>query len=82
MNKDQTDHIFVIEASGLNGLILEGKNKIPAAAGEILSIPVSISIDPEDIPSSTNSIEFKIHSEDDPSIHRTAESRFLGPTFR
>lgn len=82
MNKDQKDHTFVIEASGLNGLALEGKRHISAAAGEILSVPVSISVDPEDIPSSTNLIEFKILSEDDNSIHRTAESRFLGPTIR
>lgn len=82
MNKDQTDHVYIIEASGLKGLQLEGKHLIPAAAGEILSIPVSISVDPEDIPSSTNTIEFKILSEDDNSIHRTAESRFLGPTIR
>ena len=82
MNKDQTDHVYIIEASGLKGLQLEGKHLIPAAAGEILSVPVSISVDPEDIPSSTNTIEFKILSEDDNSIHRTAESRFLGPTIR
>ena len=82
MNKDQKDHVYLIEASGLNGLTLEGKRHIPAAAGEILSIPVSISVDPEDIPSSTNQIEFSIISEDDNSIHRTAESRFLGPTIR
>ncbi|MBO6227453.1 MAG: cytochrome c oxidase accessory protein CcoG, partial [Shewanella sp.] len=82
MNKDQKDHVYMIEATGLNGLTLEGKRHIPAAAGEILSVPVSISVDPEDIPSSTNQIEFKILSEDDNSIHRTAESRFLGPTIR
>ena len=82
MNKDQKDHVFIIEASGLDGLTLEGKRHIAAAAGEILSVPVSISVDPEDIPSSTNSIEFTILSEDDNSIHRTAESRFLGPTIR
>ena len=82
MNKDQTDHVFVIEASGLDGLLLEGGHRIPAAAGEILSVPVSVSVDPENIPSSANTIEFKVHSEDDNSIHRTAESRFLGPAIR
>ena len=82
MNKDQKDHVYVIEANGLKGLTLEGKNQISAAAGEILSIPVSISVEPEDLPSSTNKIEFTIRSEDDASIHRTSESRFLGPTIR
>ena len=82
MNKDQKDHVFIIEASGLDGLILEGKNRIPAAAGEILSVPVSISIDPEDIPSSANKVEFKVHAEDDKSISRTSESRFIGPVTR
>ena len=82
MNKDQKEHIYVIEASGLKGLTLEGKNKISAAAGEVLSVPVSISVEPEDLPSSTNKIEFTIRSEDDNSIHRASESRFLGPTIR
>ncbi len=82
MNKDQKDHVFIIEASGLDGLTLEGRNRIPAAAGEILSVPVSVSVAPEDIPSSANKIEFKVHSEDDSSINRTSESRFLGPVNR
>ena len=82
MNKDQKDHIFVVEASGLEGLTLESKHQLLAVAGEILSIPVSISVDPENLPSSTNKIEFKVHSEDDPSIFRTTKSRFLGPSIR
>jgi len=82
MNKDQKDHVFVIEASGLDGLTLHGRDQITAAAGEILSVPVSLSVDPEDIPTSTNKVEFSIYSEDDSSIHRTSESRFLGPTIR
>ena len=82
MNKDQKDHVYMIEASGLNGLALEGKNHITAAAGEILSVPVSISVDIEDIPSSTNTVEFKIYSTDDEDISRSAESRFLGPSIR
>ena len=82
MNKDQKDHIFVIEASGLDGLTLHGKHQVAAAAGEILSVPVSLSVDPEDIPTSTNTVEFTIYSEDDSNIRRTSESRFLGPTLR
>ena len=82
MNKDQKDHVYIIEASGLEGLTLEGENNIKVAAGEILSTPVSISVDPEDLPSSANKIEFKVHSEDDNSIKRTTDSRFLGPTIR
>ena len=82
MNKDQKDHVFIIEASGLDGLTLEGRSRIPAAAGEILSVPVSVSVAPEDIPSSAKKIEFKVHFEDDSSINRTYESRFLGPVNR
>lgn len=82
MNKDQKDHVFVIEATGLPGLTLEGKQQVMAAAGEILAIPVSISVDPEDLPSSTNQIEFKVYSEDESHINRKTKSRFLGPTIR
>lgn len=82
MNKAQHEVTYLIEADGLNGLVYEGKREIKALAGEVLSLPVELSIDPSSLPSSTNKITFRLHAVDDPSIKTDAASRFIGPSVR
>ncbi|WP_298188424.1 cytochrome c oxidase accessory protein CcoG [uncultured Pseudomonas sp.] len=82
MNKAQHEVTYLIEADGLDGLVYEGKREIKALAGEILSLPVELSIDPEKLPSSANKISFRLHSVDNPSIKTDADSRFIGPSVR
>jgi len=82
MNKAQQPVTYLIEADGLDGLAYEGKREIKALAGEVLSLPVELSIDPENLPSSTNEIMFRIRSADDASINNDAASRFIGPSIR
>lgn len=82
MNKGQTEQTFVIEASGLAGLQYEGRSEIRIEAGELVTVPVELSVKPEQLPSSTNDIVFRIKSVDDDSINDEAESRFIGPSIR
>ena len=82
MNKGQTEQTFVIEASGLEGLQYEGRSEIRIEAGELVTVPVELSVKPEQLPSSTNDIVFRIKSVDDDSINDEAESRFIGPSIR
>ncbi|TIH06422.1 cytochrome c oxidase accessory protein CcoG [Pseudomonas leptonychotis] len=82
MNKAQHEVTYLIEADGLDGLVYEGKREIKALAGEILSLPVELSIEPEKLPSSANEISFRLHSVDNPSIKTDADSRFIGPSVR
>jgi cytochrome c oxidase accessory protein FixG len=82
MNKSQRDMTYLIEAEGLDGLVYEGKREVKALAGEVLSLPIELSIEPEKLPSSANEIRFRIQSADEPSIHNDAESRFIGPSVR
>lgn len=82
MNKAQHEVTYLIAADGLDGLVYEGKSEITALAGEVLSLPVELSIDPEKLPSSTNEITFRLHAADDPSIKTDAASRFIGPSVR
>ncbi|MGE6791090.1 cytochrome c oxidase accessory protein FixG [Pseudomonas guineae] len=82
MNKAQHEVTFRIEADGLDGLVYEGKREIKALAGEVLSLPVELSIEPEKLPSSANEISFRLHAVDDPSIQTHAASRFIGPSVR
>lgn len=82
MNKAQHEVTYRIEADGLDGLVYEGKREIKALAGEVLSLPVELSIEPEKLPSSANEISFRLHSVDNPSIKTDADSRFIGPSVR
>ncbi|MHA6493397.1 cytochrome c oxidase accessory protein CcoG [Pseudomonas borbori] len=82
MNKAQRQVTYLIEAEGLDGLVYEGRREVTALAGEVLSLPVELSIDPEKLPSSTNEIRFRVQSADDASTQTDAASRFIGPSVR
>ncbi|MBS7660768.1 cytochrome c oxidase accessory protein CcoG [Pseudomonas lalucatii] len=82
MNKSQRDVTYLIEADGLDGLVYEGKREVKALAGEVLSLPVELSIEPEKLPSSANEIRFRVQSIDDARITNDADSRFIGPAVR
>ena len=82
MNKAQQDVVYRIDADGLDGLVYEGRREVRALAGEVLAIPVELSIDAEKLPSSTNEITFHIRATDDDSIRNDASSRFIGPSVR
>jgi Ubp3 associated protein Bre5. len=82
MNKDQRDHTYLLEATGLPDLKLQGKREIKVAAGEIFSQPVELSSAPEKLPSSTNEVIFILKDADDDSVHIEAKSRFIGPQVR
>lgn len=82
MNKAQRDLTFLVSAEGLDGLVYEGKRELKVLAGEVLSVPVELSIAPEKLPSSANEILFKVHAVEDPSIHSDTDSRFIGPSVR
>ena len=82
MNKDQRDHTYVLDASGLPDLKLQGKREIHVVAGDIVSMPVELSIAPEQLPSTTNEVKFILKDADDDSVHVEAKSRFIGPQIR
>ncbi len=82
INKDQHAHNYVIEVRGMEGLALDGKQTFEVQAGEIFSSPISVSINPEQLKSSTSKIEFNVQSVDDESISRSSKSTFIGPVIR
>jgi cytochrome c oxidase accessory protein FixG len=82
MNKAQHPVTYRIDVEGIDGLVYEGKQQITASEGEVLSLPVELSVAPDKLPSSANEITFLLQAVDDASIHTTAESRFIGPSVR
>ncbi|MNP76604.1 Ubp3 associated protein Bre5 [compost metagenome] len=82
MNKDQRDHVYVLDATGLPDLKLEGHREIRVAAGDIVSLPVQLSVAPEQLPSTTNEVMFILRDADDNGTQVEAKSRFIGPQIR
>lgn len=82
INKDQHDHTFVLDATGIEGLRLDGKQSFEVAAGEIVSTPVSLSAEFEALEPGANNVQFILKSVDDESIHRSSSSTFIGPQAR
>jgi cytochrome c oxidase accessory protein FixG len=82
MNKDQVDHTYILDASGLPDLKLQGRREFKVQAGEIISVPVELSSAPEQLPSSTNEVTFTLKDADNSGTHVQAKSRFIGPQIR
>lgn len=82
MNKDQVDHTYVLEATGLPDLKLQGRREIKVPAGEIFTLPVELSMAPERMPSSSNEISFILRDVENSGTEVHAKSRFIGPHVR
>lgn len=87
INKDQRDHTYALDASGLPGLKLQGGREIKVPAGEIVSVPVQLSVAPERLPAGSHEVIFtlkdaaaELSNSRDTGVH--AKSRFIGPPTR
>jgi polyferredoxin len=86
INMDDKPHRYALEVSGeqsgLTGLELVMNSKqIDVPAGEILTLPLSVRIDPIQLQRPANKIEFILYAEDAPELHRQEVARFLGPVL-
>ncbi len=82
LNMSQKDMNYHIEISGLDSIILLGDSDVFVKAGEVVTVPVRLQVDPGQLKSSSTTIYFKAHSIEDPTIVADSESRFLGPVSR
>jgi cytochrome c oxidase accessory protein FixG len=86
INMDVKPHRYTLEvtgeSSGLEGLtLIKSDQPIDVPSGEVLNLPVSVSIDPIQLKRPANQIEFILTAEDDPKLTRREVARFLGPVM-
>jgi cytochrome c oxidase accessory protein FixG len=80
LNMDKHEHTYRLTVSGIEGLeLVPAPHPLQIMAGQILSVPVQVRIDPHDLPQSTNRIEFTVESVGEPGLRLVREARFLGP---
>jgi cytochrome c oxidase accessory protein FixG len=80
INMDEQPHYYRLKVSGLEGLeLVVSEQPFEVRAGEVLSLPVSVRVDPVVLEQAASQIEFTLSAEDDPDLYRTEKARFLGP---
>jgi polyferredoxin len=78
-NMDERPHTLVVRVQGLEGGELTGNTRVEVDGGEVLELPLRLSIDPALLRENNVAIEFRIDSLERPDYHARAESRFIGP---
>ncbi|MEJ2061195.1 MAG: cytochrome c oxidase accessory protein CcoG [Gammaproteobacteria bacterium] len=83
INMDEKPHRFVLGVAGLPGIHFgKARTEYNVQAGAVLSVPVSVRVDPGELKQMDNRIEFSVKAEDEPKLSLTEQSRFLGPVIR
>jgi cytochrome c oxidase accessory protein FixG len=86
INMDERAHLYRLNVSGSeSGLddlqLVMRKPLVEVPAGEVISLPVSVQIDPVQLRRAANQIEFTLTAEDDQSLTGSRNARFLGPVM-
>ncbi len=82
INMDEKPHTYSLRADGLDGMkLIVRRPSITVPPGEILSLPVSIRIDPVELKKTASQITFTLTAEDNKDLSRTEVARFLGPVL-
>jgi len=77
MNKDNQPHTYDVMASGIEGLQLIKDQEIEVAGGSIMSLPVRLAADPQNLLKRSITITFQLIARDNPELTITEEARFL-----
>ena len=78
-NMDTKDHRYRIHVEGDYPFSYTGADEVVVVEGEVMTMPVSIGLDPGLMKSPNADVIFVVESLDDPAIHGTEENRFIGP---
>lgn len=81
INMDQVTRDYEISVAGLDGVTIIGERYATVASGEVVDLPLRLSIDPAELEGSNINIEFQVKSTDDKAYSAVSESRFIGPTM-
>lgn len=79
INMDQRGHTFRVGTSGLDNARIVGTNVVAIDGGDLLELPLRLTIDPALLHDTGTKIEFRIEATDNRDLYTTTESRFLGP---
>ena len=82
INMDETAHSYLVTATAEeidNIRLLADANPVQVPAGEVLDVPVRLRADEADLKRRNSNVYFTVTATDDPVLHTTETSRFIGP---
>jgi len=79
LNKSQHDERYRVSVEGDAAITLPAPMVLEVAAGEQVSVPVTLSADPGLLKTAKSEVEFKVQSLTSPGVEKEIESRFLAP---
>ncbi len=82
MNLDTRPHKYTVTADGITGLKVLKDQEIWVAAGSIITLPVRLATEIQNLPKRSMPVTFHLTAQDDPQLTITEEARFLGPSVR
>lgn len=78
-NMDRSTHIYDVEVEGDYDFDVQGYKSIPAIEGEVLTIPVRVSVKKSELKSKKSEIHFRVRARENPEITVTNTTTFIGP---
>ncbi|MCL1051196.1 cytochrome c oxidase accessory protein CcoG [Shewanella abyssi] len=77
LNKTESTHIYNMSVEGLTNYEWIGPQQVSLNGGEVLTLPISIAVDPVDLSRAMTHINFAVETNDG-AIEAKQESRFFG----
>jgi cytochrome c oxidase accessory protein FixG len=79
LNKSQLNSVYRLSVEGLKDYQWQGQNEVTVGAAQVMTLPISIAVDPYDLTSLMTEIEFVIELVDpaDDSVELRQSSRFF-----
>ena len=78
-NMDRSTHIYDVEVTGAYDFDIQGYRAVPAVEGEVLTIPVRVSVKQSELKSKKSEIQFRVRARENPEITTTNTTTFIGP---
>jgi len=83
INMDEREHAYRLTVRGVEDMeLLIAGDAVSVAAGEVLSLPARVRVDPYLLDRGSTEITFALEALDDPELRVEEEARFLGPSSR
>ncbi|QSX37252.1 cytochrome c oxidase accessory protein CcoG [Shewanella sedimentimangrovi] len=79
LNKTEQKHNYLLSVEGLNDYRWYGEQQVTVEAGEVMTLPISVAVDPVNLSGTMTDISIRIVSLDDAKVETRQETRFFGP---
>lgn len=80
MNMDKKERAYKLSVTGVEGLVLlKDAPVLKVESGDVLEVPVSVSVDPAELKTRSSELIFRIVTDDNDHLSVDEEARFIGP---